>query len=501
MSNTFENSQPSKCGYIPQRWITVILGFLSFINAYSMRVCLSIAITEMVLPPKNTGIVNSDETCVENFNYNNTHVRSANRSDDVQYDWNEYTQGVILSSFYWGYTCTSVLGGIICQKLGGKHTLSLGVLFTSLFTLLIPYSIEWGGATALIILRVATGLGEGTSYPAMAHLFAHWVPEDELSKAGTVVFSGAPLGTIFGMLISGIILQHSHYGWPIVFYFYGSVGLVSFLFIAAFCYSQPSDNPYISHKELTYLRNKMKNTHKNVPPTPWRYILKSPPVWASFIAKFGNTWIFMTVVSDMPKYMSSVLKFSVQDNGFLSSIPHLSTWIGATLTCWIADKVIKEGTMSISLVRKVGCTIASLGPAIFLIAASYAGCNRLSVIALQSTGLALVGCAYFSVFVNVLDLSPNYASSIEGLGNGIAVISGVLAPYLVGLITPNQTMSEWQLVFWIVFAIAATSNVIFLIFGTGQVQIWNDPGFLIEKKIAITNEIKESVHLFHINKQ
>lgn len=34
--------------FIPQRWVMAIMGFLAVANAYTMRVCLNIAITQMV---------------------------------------------------------------------------------------------------------------------------------------------------------------------------------------------------------------------------------------------------------------------------------------------------------------------------------------------------------------------------------------------------------------------------------------------------------------------
>lgn len=39
--------------------------------------------------------------------------------------------------------------------------------------------------------------------------------------------------------------------------------------------------------------------------------------------------------------------------------------------------------------------------------------------------------------VNPLDLSPNYAGSIMAVTNGIGAITGVIAPYVVGVMTPN----------------------------------------------------------------
>ncbi|XP_058793650.1 sialin-like [Phymastichus coffea] len=479
------------CLKIPQRWIIVILGFVGLFNEYAMRICLSIAITEMTLPPNDTIIV-TDGICSGHYDGNTTYSVHVNRFNITKYDWSEHTQGLILSSFYWGYIFTNLLGGIISQKFGGKHTLGLSILFTSLFTLITPTSIYWGSSTALIVLRLVMGLGEGTAYPALNDLLAHWIPENERSKAGSMVFSGAPLGTIFGMLGSGVILQNSQNGWPMVFYFYGTVGLASFLLNAAFCYSKPSDNPFITEEELSYLKRKLKNKHSNLPSTPWRCILKSPPVWALIVVSVGNAWGFLTIISDMPKYMSSVLKFSVQDNGYLSSIPYLSMWIGSTVTCWIADKVITKQIVSITGVRKIGCTIASLGPAIFLVAASYAGCDGFLAITLLTLGLTLMGCAFFSLVINALDLSPNYASSIMGLVNGISVIGGMLSPYIVGVITPNQTISEWRIVFWIVFALFITSNFVYLIYGSADVQEWNNPNFKNQKILTDEDNVAES---------
>lgn len=41
------------CG-LPQRYILAIMGFFAMAIAYTMRVCLSLAITEMVLKPNTT---------------------------------------------------------------------------------------------------------------------------------------------------------------------------------------------------------------------------------------------------------------------------------------------------------------------------------------------------------------------------------------------------------------------------------------------------------------
>ena len=46
-------------------------------------------------------------------------------------------------------------------------------------------------------------------------------------------------------------------------------------------------------------------------PTPWRGILTSLPVWGLAIAQVGHDWGFFTMATDLPKYMKSVLRFSI----------------------------------------------------------------------------------------------------------------------------------------------------------------------------------------------
>lgn len=35
---------------------------------------------------------------------------------DGDFDWDEKTQGLILGSFYYGYTCTNLLGGLAAER-------------------------------------------------------------------------------------------------------------------------------------------------------------------------------------------------------------------------------------------------------------------------------------------------------------------------------------------------------------------------------------------------
>lgn len=125
---------------MPQRVVLAIMGFLAIVNAYTMRICLSVAITEMVKKTVSNSSIESGDSCPV----------IDDGSDDGgltgvgTFEWSEQLQGLILSSFYWGYVITHLPGGYLAEKFGGKYTLSLGILSTAVFTLLTPVVVEWG---------------------------------------------------------------------------------------------------------------------------------------------------------------------------------------------------------------------------------------------------------------------------------------------------------------------------------------------------------------------
>lgn len=154
-----------------------------------MRVCLSVAITQMVKKTVSDSSVDAGDTCPVIDEDKSLH--SGPQIVSGTFEWSEELQGIILSSFYYGYVLTQIVGGYLADKFGGKYTLSVGILITAILTLLTPSVVEWGGPTWLIVLRVLEGLAEGTTFPAAMALLAQWIPPKERSKLGSVVFSGS----------------------------------------------------------------------------------------------------------------------------------------------------------------------------------------------------------------------------------------------------------------------------------------------------------------------
>nr|CAH7726656.1 unnamed protein product [Callosobruchus chinensis] len=207
-----------------------------------------------------------------------------------------------------------------------------------------------------------------------------------------------------------------------------------------------------------FLKKELENVHKESPAIPWRQIWTSTPLWALVAAQFGHDWGFFTMVTDLPKYMSDVLKFNVKENGIWSSIPYVVMWLVSMGSGSLCDWLITP----------------SLGPAVFIMIASYSGCDRYLTVAMFTIAMGFMGTFYCGMKVNALDLSPNYAGTLMAIVNGLGAITGIFAPYLVGALTEDHTLKQWRVVFWITFAVFNVSNVIYACFGSGEEQWWND---------------------------
>lgn len=168
------------------------------------------------------------------------------------------------------------------------------------------------------------------------------------------------IGTILGTFLSSVLL-HNFQSWHSVFYFFGGIGILWFILFTLLCYSNPSSHPFISEEEKAFLKEELGQLKrdKSLPPVPWNEILLSVPVLAMNVALMGHCFGFFIMVTDLPKYMSDVLHFSIKDLGFYASAPFLIMWIVCIGTGFLSDWLITTERMSITQARKWFTAVAA----------------------------------------------------------------------------------------------------------------------------------------------
>ncbi|XP_048453235.1 sialin isoform X1 [Rhincodon typus] len=442
-----------------------ILAFWGFFVVYALRVNLSVAMVEM-LDDNATLLKNgSVEACPPHSN--STHQSYVKKGK--VYKWNSDIQGWILSAFFFGYIVTQIPGGYLAGRFGGKLLLGFGILGTSVLTLLTPPAASLS-AYCVIVLRVIEGLGEGVTFPAMHAMWAKWAPPLERSTLVSLSYAGAQFGTVVSLPLSGMICYYLD--WSYVFYTFGAFGVAWCLLWFMMASDSPETHKTISQTEKMYIVASLRGQHSLNNDVPWKSLWTSLPLWAIIVPHFCYNWTFYTLLTLLPTYMEEILQFDIKENGFLSALPYFFCWMVMITTGFIADYLIKKHNFTTSAVRKMFTIIGMVGPAIFLVATGYVGCNYTVAVLFLTISSALGGFSMSGFSINHLDIAPSYAGILLGITNTFATIPGMVGPVIAKILTYRHTIAQWRTVFYIAAAIDVFGAVFFTIFGKGEVQSW-----------------------------
>lgn len=122
-------------------------------------------------------------------------------------------------------------------------------------------------------------------------------------------------------------------------------------------------------------------------------------------------------------------------------------------------------------------------PSILMVVQAYYGCDRAASVAIFTVALTINGGVTAGYLGNGLDIAPNFSGTIFGIANTFSSLGGFLSSFMVGTITyKNQTYTQWTIVFWTLAATYCVGALAFALFGTGELQEWNNPSDSRTKK-------------------
>ena len=387
----------------------------------------------------------------------------------AQFGWSESQVGIILGSFYFGYIISMTFGGFLADKYGGKIVLAYGLLLWSFFTIITP-AFAYSGFFFLILIRILMGLGEGVTFPAWHSIYARWIPFQERTRAIAITNSGISFGSVFGLVVTAIIIEG--YSWEWVFYSFGALGVVLFFFWQRIVTSYPEDHKSISNEELEYIKAEAP-TNSAAPSIPFLEVVKNGPFIAIVVATFCNNWALFTFLSYLPKFMSSStetggLGLELGSNLFilLILVPSAVSVFALVLGGISADMLIKRGYKTIK-VRKFFNSLGFFGAALFLFLLPFQDSILLVITLLCLTNICSgLGAGGFGV--NHADLGPKYTGSLFGIAGSLGMIAAVLSPIIAGIIL--QATNSWTLIFHICSGMLVFGGIYYFLFASADKQ-------------------------------
>jgi ACS family sodium-dependent inorganic phosphate cotransporter len=448
--NSSTESHPKWMFWKKRRYVVATIAFFGFFNVYALRVNLSIAIVAMT-ENKTTTLDNGTVIYGPEF------------------DWDSEIQGYILSSFFYGYITTQILGGWISAKIGGKRVFGTGIAVTGALTLLTPWLANVN-VYLLLTVRIIEGIFEGVTYPSIHAVWARWAPPLERTRLATLAFSGSYAGTVVAMPLGAYLAESL--GWSSIFYFFGSLSLIWFVIWWVVVAESPDEDTRISETELMYIKDSLEHIDPNRRiHHPWKEILKSVPVWAIAVSHLSENWGFYTLLTQLPKFMKDILNFDLGQTGFMSALPYLAMGIVIPIAGYIADWLQEKRILTTTQVRKIFNCGGFLAQTVFMLGAAFV-LTPGGTIACLTIAVGLNGFAWSGFSVNYLDVAPQHASILMGLGNTFATLPGIVSPIISGYIVTTPTAEEWQIIFYITSAIYLFGCIFYGTFASGELQPW-----------------------------
>ncbi|KAK6638160.1 hypothetical protein RUM44_008588 [Polyplax serrata] len=438
------------------RHLTVGLLFLGTLVGYASRVILSVTVVAML----------KNETGFPSFDWDKQRV-----------------EGLVLSSFFWGYAAGQLPCGILIQHYGTRWPLLGAMTISSVCLLLLPVSAVTGDWMATCAIRVLQGFSQGALFPALYSAIAKWTPLQERGRLASIIFTGSHFGTIIAFPAAGFLITGPG-GWPSVFYVFGSVGLAWCVLWYFLGYTSPPEHPFISKEEILYIEASLSNRSSDKLKTPWREIFTSIPIWALLVAQSAQNFGFWTLLGEIPTYFDAVMGFNMQNNGLLSTLPYL-TMAGLCFTFGrMADLFFEKNLMSVVTSRKLFNTLGFWTPAVALAALGFVNKEQHTLgVVLLVVAVGFNAASYTGFGLVHMDLSPNFASIIMGLCNSASNVFSTVGTLLAdSIIRADKTStSNWQIVFSVTAATFFFGNVFFLLFGKVDRQPWNDADYNRQK--------------------
>ncbi|XP_035229805.1 probable small intestine urate exporter [Stegodyphus dumicola] len=294
------------------------------------------------------------------------------------------------------------------------------------------------------------------------------VPSQQLVRYAAFTTTGMHTGAFITYGLAGIICSTGFLGWEYVFYISGASGVVWCIF---WFYLQWDHNFRSAFKIPIFIQEDVKKHRK----LPIASILKSYPVWAYIVVGVASYWSYSFNILMLPMYFRTAFEIETEWNGLASSYPNLLQAFTFLLSSLMSDRLLEKKVVRKISVRKF-CVATGLSlAATFMVLLTFILCSRalstlVMVFALGSLGPTL------TALVNIpVDLSPRYSGILSGIMNTLGALTGSLLPFMVGYFSKSSDgMELWGKVFYATCFISFIAVIIFLAYGSAQIQPWDN---------------------------
>ena len=141
----------------------------------------------------------------------------------------------------------------------------------------------------------------------------------------------------------------------------------------------------------------------------WSTLLLSPALLGQYSYNFSGNWMFYTLLTFLPQYMTQQLGFDIAKAGPIFAVPQLCFGVGEVVAAWVADKLIKRRTVDVLTVRTWMPLLAAVPMLGTYLAVALAGLSVTATVVAFSVVMFFNGIVSLNPFLVGNDLYPESA--------------------------------------------------------------------------------------------
>lgn len=374
------------------------------------------------------------------------------------FHWTDNTKSLVLTSNLLGLFMMQFVGGFFADKYGGKRVLITGMLCSASISFLIPFA-AFRGSSVLCFARLISGFCDGLPFPCVNSMIAKFVPAKLRSTTAAITVASAYGGVVTGFGVSPFIMRS--FGWQGVPY---TFCVVSVLIATCWYFFSPAHgvlmccNVTSRNEENHILINTMSeplmgNTPKAEPKINsftenFKKYLARKEVWAILLTFYCQGWGAYGLSTLLPSFVKDFYGRDPKASWMFTTLPFLCQSSCGMMVGYLADKLIHTYGLKLRTVRRACQLTGLLSPACALLIIT--NCN----LSFAHAGVVLcigVGLASFTsggVTVSAVDIAPEAAGFVSGMGLSFMTLAGVICVPVTGYIN-TVFEKNWSLVFFI----------------------------------------------------
>ena len=344
--------------------------------------------------------------------------------------------GTIASAFGLPYILFQVFGGWVGDRFGPRWTLFACGLIWSAATMLTGLA---GSFTALFLVRVMLGFGEGATFPVATRAMQAWTPADRRGFAQGLTHAFARAGNaITPPIVAWLVVA---VGWRGAFYVLGLVGLAWGAVWAGYFRDVPAAHRRITSEELERLPHRGMRAEAARVEVPWRRLaVRMLPVTVVYFCYGWTLWLY---INWLPQFFLEEYRLDIGRSALFASMVFSAGIAGDYVGGVISDGLLRR-TGDLRLARRNVIVAGFLGSAAFL--GPLFMTRDLTVISACLAGAFFCAELIIGPIWSIpMDIAPRFSGTASGFMNTGSALAAVLSPQAFGYLA--DVTGNWHVPF------------------------------------------------------